>query len=123
MIPSVLSRHIEQGISDFLRTTFPVTNPFFAGILEQFLNEPGNVFKGPYLDIQLPYRRGRRSDEPFPGMPMQYPSYLHQERSFERLAGPDPQSTIVATGTGSGKTECFLLPVLDYCYRTLFVFS
>ena len=24
---------------------------------------------------------------------------------------------IVATGTGSGKTECFLYPILDYCHR------
>ncbi len=22
---------------------------------------------------------------------------------------------MVATGTGSGKTECFLFPILDYC--------
>ena len=26
-------------------------------------------------------------------------------------------STLVATGTGSGKTECFLLPILDHCLR------
>ena len=25
------------------------------------------------------------------------------------------RSTIIATGTGSGKTECFLLPILDHC--------
>ena len=29
-----------------------------------------------------------------------------------RTAG---RSTVVATGTGSGKTECFLYPILDYC--------
>lgn len=23
----------------------------------------------------------------------------------------------MATGTGSGKTECFLYPILEYCYR------
>ena len=50
-------------------------------------------------------------------LPMQYPPYLHQERSFDRLSGPNPQATIVATGTGSGKTECFLYPILDYCYK------
>ena len=34
--------------------------------------------------------------------------------AFERLKAPEPKSTIVATGTGSGKTECFLYPILDY---------
>ena len=48
---------------------------------------------------------------------MPFPPCLHQERSFVRLSGPSPRSTIVATGTGSGKTECFSYPILDYCYR------
>jgi hypothetical protein len=43
MIPSVLAGHVEQGIKDFLRTTFPITTPFFSNILEDFLAEPGNA--------------------------------------------------------------------------------
>jgi len=117
MIPSVLSHHVEQGIKDFLRTTFPITTPFFSTILERLLNEPGGVFKGPFLDIQLPFQQGTVGTGYFPDLPMQYPPYLHQERAFDRLSGPNPQSTIVATGTGSGKTECFLYPILDYCYK------
>ena len=100
MIPSVLARHIEQGIKDFLRTTFPVSTPFFFNILERFLNKPGNVFKGPFLDIQLPFQQGKGGSDYFPNLPMQYPPYLHQINSFDRLSGPNPKSTIVATGTG-----------------------
>ena len=39
--------------------------------------------------------------------------------SFERLTtqdGHSPQPTLITTGTGSGKTECFLYPILDHCY-------
>ncbi len=117
MIPSVLARHIEQGVKDFLRTTFPVTNPFFADLLERFLTEPGNLFKGPYLDIQLPFQPGKRRVDYFPDLPLPFISYQHQEQSFARLTGPRPRSTIVATGTGSGKTECFIYPILQYCYH------
>ncbi|MCK5323704.1 MAG: DEAD/DEAH box helicase [Desulfobulbaceae bacterium] len=60
---------------------------------------------------------GNGGPDYFPDLPMPYPPYLHQEKSFDRLAGPSPKSTIVATGTGSGKTECFLYPILDYCYQ------
>ncbi|MEA1922146.1 MAG: DEAD/DEAH box helicase [Pseudomonadota bacterium] len=117
MIPSVLAQHVEQGVKDFLRTTFPVATPLFADTIEQLLNEPGTLFKGPYLDIQLPFQRGRGGADFFPDLPMPFPPYLHQEKSFARLGGPNPKSTLVATGTGSGKTECFLYPILDYCYQ------
>lgn len=36
-------------------------------------------------------------------------------RAFERLGGDAPSSTLIASGTGSGKTECFLYPVLEHC--------
>ncbi len=117
MIPSVLAHHVEQGIKDFLRTTFPVTTRFFSNTLENFLTEPGNLFKGPFLDIQLPFQPGKTGADYFPDLPMPFPPYLHQEKAFERLADPSPGSTLIATGTGSGKTECFIYPILDYCFR------
>ena len=49
MIPSVLAGQVRQGIEDFLRTTFPITNPFFEGCLDRLLAQPGEVFRGPYL--------------------------------------------------------------------------
>ena len=44
MIHSVLAQHVEQGVKDFLRTTFPVATPLFADTIEQLSNEPGNLF-------------------------------------------------------------------------------
>lgn len=39
--------------------------------------------------------------------------YDHQEQTTRRLA--DGQHTIVASSTGSDKTESFLIPIIDYC--------
>lgn len=42
----------------------------------------------------------------------------HQGRAIERLSSlGEARSTIIATGTGSGKTEAFLVPILDHCLR------
>lgn len=117
MIPSILSRQLRQGVSDFLKTTFPVSTPFFHGIVERLLDSEGGVFKGPYLSLQLPFQRGEGGPDYFPEIPMEFTPHLHQEQAFERLAGGTPKSTIVATGTGSGKTECFLYPILNHCYQ------
>ena len=115
MIPSVLAHQVRQGVEDFLRTTFPVSTPFFHGMLDRLLEEDGSVFKGPYLSIQLPFRKGAVGLEYFPDVPLKFAPYLHQEEAFERLSGLKPHSTIVATGTGSGKTECYLYPILNHC--------
>ena len=118
MIPSVISRQVEQGVKDFLRTTFPITNPFFAGALEKLLEKPDAVFRGPYLSIKLPFVPAAGGRVYFPEVvPEGFRPYRHQQMAFERLAAEAGKPTIVATGTGSGKTECFLYPILDYCRK------
>jgi len=46
--------------------------------------------------------------------------YKHQYQAFTRLHtsnGHKPKPTLLTTGTGSGKTESFMFPILDYCYK------
>ncbi len=43
--------------------------------------------------------------------------HRHQLEAWELLARPEPQSVIVTSGTGSGKTECFMIPILDQLAR------
>lgn len=43
--------------------------------------------------------------------------YVHQVEAWRILASEPKQSLIVSSGTGSGKTECFLVPVLDQLLR------
>ncbi|MBN1998597.1 DEAD/DEAH box helicase, partial [candidate division KSB1 bacterium] len=117
MLPSVLARQLEQGLKDYIETTFPVSTPMFQDTLKDLLDRPQGLFKGPYISIKLPFRPGSVGENAFKDIPFKYDPYLHQERAFERLGGEETKSTIIATGTGSGKTECFLFPILDYCYR------
>lgn len=117
MIPSVIANQVERGIKDFLRTTYPPSNPFFHGILDRLFEERNRLFKGPYVSVKLPFRQGTIGRDYFDSFLMDYSPYLHQEKAFKRLVGENGKSTIISTGTGSGKTECFLYPVLDYCYK------
>lgn len=43
--------------------------------------------------------------------------YAHQVEAWEWLARVEPHSVIVSSGTGSGKTECFLAPLLHHLAR------
>ena len=45
-----------------------------------------------------------------------YP-YRHQVNAWNSLKAEPARSAIVSTGTASGKTECFLMPILDDLVR------
>ncbi len=118
MIPSVIAAQVRRGVEEFLLTTFPVTTPFFSGRLEEFLQTPGAIFRGPYVSIKLPFLGGDASRRDFPTvLPDGFVPHRHQQQAWHRLSSPGAQSTLVATGTGSGKTECFLFPILDHCHQ------
>lgn len=117
MLPTILARQMREGLSDYINTTFPITNPVFAGSIQRMLDSPGAVFHPPYTAVRLPFRVADTAEQPFESIHLPFSPYLHQQRAFERLNGEEGKSTLIATGTGSGKTECFLYPVLEYCYR------
>ncbi|MCK9397380.1 MAG: DEAD/DEAH box helicase [Methylobacter sp.] len=43
--------------------------------------------------------------------------YQHQYKSWLKLSESKPQSIVITSGTGSGKTECFMVPVLNDLVR------
>ena len=114
MLPSVVASELEQVASDAIRTAFHPTTPGFSGLIDRFLADRDQLLKGPFVSVSLPFREGSGRNW-FPEIPLSFPPYLHQELAFERLLPGSPTNTLVATGTGSGKTECFLLPLLEHC--------
>lgn len=113
MIPSVVGFEIQSALRDFLATEFRPSNSELSDLIDQFLADESNLLKGPYLSLALPFQRTSALGEPFPNTPLGFKPYQHQRDAFERLQSG--RSTIMATGTGSGKTEAFLYPILDWC--------
>lgn len=122
MFPTVVSAEIERALVDYLRTTFRLQNKQLEEALFRFLGDgETGMFRGPYLDVRLPLRKASEAWErtsPLDYGPPFIP-YVHQLRAFERLSARErkPENTLITSGTGSGKTECFLYPLLDHCRR------
>ncbi len=94
-----------------------MTNEPFAGSLSSMFDEHDAVYHAPYVSVKLPFRKAEAMPECFEGVELPFLPYVHQQKAYERLTGEDGRSTLIATGTGSGKTECFLYPILEYCYQ------
>lgn len=117
MLPSILAKQLEKGIGDYIETTFPMTNEPFKGSVEKLIATKDSVYHEPYVAVRLPFRVASQMPTCFKAIHPEYLPYVHQQKAFDRLTGDDGRSTLVATGTGSGKTECFLYPILEYCYK------
>jgi DEAD/DEAH box helicase domain-containing protein len=118
MLPSILVKQLQEGLNDYIETTFPMTTPGFKGSVARMLKEtPDSVFHEPYFSVRLPFRVAYDVTDLFTSIHTTYKPYVHQQKAFARLTGEDGRSTLIATGTGSGKTECFIYPILEYCYK------
>ncbi|GGJ10740.1 DEAD/DEAH box helicase [Neoroseomonas lacus] len=122
MNPVLLARHVQDSLRELVHTTLNSTSPAFEGMVERFMAEPGNFLKGPWISVDMPFRQidGAANGtwtQPFPEVPLRFAPYQHQMDAFARLSGAALRSTLVATGTGSGKTESYLWPILDHCRR------
>src|SRR5688500_13171799 len=122
MLPSQVAAELQRAVADYLQTTFAFTRPELQRALEAFIADPERgLFKGPYFSLQLPYKKAA-ADARIPlDLRPAFTPFVHRLLAVERLTsqgGHAPEHTLVTTGTGSGKTEAFLYPILDHCLRT-----
>ncbi|MFJ2557753.1 MULTISPECIES: DEAD/DEAH box helicase [unclassified Streptomyces] len=121
MRPTLAADQVRASLSQYLATTYALADESTRGALEGFLGDAQDgIFRGPYLRVRTPFRTAGGEDwkRHLTWHPDLTP-YRHQELAWERLStlhGP-ARPTLVTTGTGSGKTESFLVPLLDHCYR------
>ena len=84
------------------------TTPHFSGMLDGLIESDNRIFKGPFVLLALPFKKGTSGADNFPKIPLPFPPYRHQELASNRLKEQYSKSTIIVTGTGSEKTVSFL---------------
>ena len=134
MNPIQITESLQHTMTQYLLTTFDVNRdgqePELKNALRDSFNTDGALFNGPFLEMTLPYvvtsslreicDQGVISkdlidlecfnhDKPI-GLDVKL--YKHQEAALRKLI-EEEKNLIVSSGTGSGKTECFLIPILN----------
>ena len=132
MNPIKLSDNLKSTLQSYLTTVFNVdrdgTEPDLAAEIKKSFEKPSALAQGPYLEITPPYRTGQSIEQmivddilspklrglPQNNLPLSIdvPLYQHQVDAIRKLVD-EKRNIVVSSGTGSGKTECFLIPILN----------
>ncbi len=120
------NREVVANFTAMLRSQYQV-HQRFQGIKEQwhsFLQDPKQLINGPFLEAATSYEQGA----PLEALPLAdgtrktitevmggHRLYKHQSDALNLVLGGE--NVVVATGTSSGKTRCFQLPILDDLIR------
>lgn len=127
---------LQDGIKRYITSAFGTNSSSFEKDRKDLLDQPGVLFQTPYVEPTPSYKSGyplaNLAENDLPGLSAvgrdafkaiigaslfsgAYPLYQHQQTMLrESLKG---KHCVVVTGTGSGKTEAFLLPVLATIIR------
>lgn len=139
MYPLLLSHDAIASVEQYIDATYAFHGPgnavyeaFWRRVSPRDRNErlipeteQEGIFKGPYLQIRAPFVKATAEQLSDPAVApivalTGLTPYQHQVAAFQRLStanGHQPQPTILTTGTGSGKTEAFLYPLLEHIAR------
>lgn len=124
--PIQASQEITEKYKRYLRTIFQIADPDYEEQFNQELDKSSVLAKGPYLDAVDSFKKGKSPAQLIEegvlpvsfrkiGIPMERTLYQHQETAIRKVK--NGANIVVSTGTGSGKTESFLLPVLSELAR------
>ncbi len=120
---------IRQALQEYIEATYHVGNSDLVAQRHDLLEQEGVLFRAPYIESTPRYIVGRSfADLDIPGVAKSLlsslahpghgqpallydPPYEHQATALEAILR-DGMSLVITTGTGSGKTESFLLPIL-----------
>ena len=128
--PIEASNSIKQSYIDYISTTLHISDEHYRKLFREELCRNGVIAKGPYLDFSGSFECGRSLEdlvncglvsklfldlenvpEKKKELKIQRPLYTHQEQAL--LKANSGHNLVITTGTGSGKTECFLLPIMQ----------
>lgn len=123
--PLETAKQIEGSYKRYLKTLLAPRDEQLAAAFDAEIDASALLTKGPILEMTPPYETGATCrqliDEGVlhqafskidgPALGLDRPLYVHQEAAVRKFTAT--RNLVVSTGTGSGKTESFLIPIIN----------
>ena len=123
--PISIWEELKQNYLLYLKTGIPLSNPKLDAEREQLFKDDADMdmlWHEPYFELMTTYPAGAKLLE-IESLPDKFDNfaklglfpvpqlYKHQEQAIRAIESG--KHIVVTTGTGSGKTESFILPILN----------
>lgn len=126
--PVKFGKDVIDQFGRYLRNSYPIADELIAAQFNEKMGYTADslIAKGPYIYLNKPFVEGAKLETLITELGLhrtlsaifKFPiMYSHQEKAVRAVI--DNKNVIVSTGTGSGKTESFLLPIIDYCLKSV----
>lgn len=120
MNPLLVARSLREEYLRLLKTAFHPRQDDLRAAFDQEVERDGFLTREPFIALAQPYKFAPPLLELQPATrqrfgPICQTPYHHQAEACLRILAGKP--TVVATGTGSGKTEAFSMPIIDHCLQ------
>lgn len=122
---------VKADYLSYIRTFRKFKNERFENFVNDRTEKHDMLWKEPLVQISKRFRQGKtlaamvregwlhaRCQTIFAFNNKPIHPYFHQEQAF-RIAIEKGRNLIVTTGTGSGKSLCYEIPVIDHCLRSV----
>lgn len=123
--PIELNRELKDTLRRYLLTTLPISDRFpkLRAEAHRQLGETDKLVAGPFVEAISDFEKGKSLSglvhegvlhsgfAALQASEYARPMHKHQEQAIYAICGDN--NTVVATGTGSGKTECFVYPIIQ----------
>ena len=131
--PTQAAGHLKESIASYLESQYRISHQLVFNERAELLRQTGVIAQEPFIEATPAFATGdhiatletARPDAVTPGLSQivehglpvgRFRLYTHQQEALLASASPAP-NLLVASGTGSGKTEAFVLPILSRILR------
>jgi superfamily II DNA/RNA helicase len=123
MDPFKIYKSVKEQYKSYIQTFQVFKNPEIKKFVEEGIDKRKMLWQEPVIQISKRFKAGASIEELIKkdwlnaacnNVYEGFITYAHQQKAVE-IVSANNQNLVVTTGTGSGKSMCFELPIVNYC--------